>query len=141
MGRIYLESSKHTYQADVSDEAVFEILQTVLQIVENKSTPPKQEKQKTIPTTKPIVGMELPSTEEVYEYIKTLPGYRHTLRAVGKRFLGFDVTPKDKDAFEKIWNRINGAKQRIQKEESGRWKFKMKGRQREYHFSKAWVGK
>ena len=66
-----------------------------------------------------------PTVEEVIEYIRSLDSYTYDNALVQEHFLGRVLDSRDEaNLYHKFKDVINRAKERIQKEENGKWKEK-----------------
>jgi len=78
---------------------------------------------------KTLVAREItkyPTKEDVYDYIKSKPNYESSLPLVCQHFLGF-VPPSiignpERKIYDRMWDKVRKAKQRINTEERGEWK-------------------
>jgi hypothetical protein len=69
--------------------------------------------------------IKFPSVEGVIEYIRSLDSYTYDNALVQEHFLGRVLDSRDEaNLYHKLKDVINRAKERIQKEENGKWKEK-----------------
>ena len=133
MGKLEIELSGRKFVAEISDSILDHIFNIILKEVPQatwKISSVSEAKFVTHEAETPVEKQEkvlhkreMPSEDEVYQFIKTQPNYEHSFKSVAEHFLGY-VPMRLKGGrkeYDMLWNRIKAARQRIASEENGRW--------------------
>lgn len=92
------------------------------------------------PTIENNIQLNNPSSRDIFNYIKSVPNYRHSTKSVLSHFNGDReiVLDRSNDKNSKIWYSIHQKlgiiRKNIEREERGRWEEEKIGRNKEYVF-------
>lgn len=121
MGKIIIEVNSEKYEAIIPDELAQEIIDGIIKLMKKEY--------------EPDIIYKVPSGTEVYDFIKTLPEYRHCIKDIIDEFIGEPLSSTNKRRVRGLLGgKIIRARNQILKDEKGHWEFQRRGLNKEFYF-------
>lgn len=76
-----------------------------------------------------MYAAKIPSTKEIFRYIKSKDEFRHSIRDIQAEFMGIVLVPRSEfpnqqNLYQRLYIRVHNAQKRILRQTNGEWKTK-----------------
>jgi hypothetical protein len=140
-GRIVSIEVSEAEARKILNDLVFQSSQSSSQLIENPKTAELIENADSDTSVIDISGsdfLSVPSREEITDYIKSQPEYKHSVESIAEHFAHKKVSSADGRAAELWLNSIRGAGNRVREDimndENGKWRSTRRARQKIFWF-------